>query len=53
MFQVPGLSDAVNSDVPTMHVSKLDSPTPSRGVGAPTTSADVMSDPTPGRVEVL
>jgi hypothetical protein len=31
MIQVPGLSDAINSDVPTMHVTKLDAPRPSSG----------------------
>jgi hypothetical protein len=52
MIQVPGLSDAVNSDQPAMHVSKLDSPQPSTGVGEPTTHVDVVNDPGPGRVEV-
>jgi hypothetical protein len=26
MIQVPGLSDAINSDVPSIHVTRLDAP---------------------------
>jgi hypothetical protein len=52
MLQVPGLSAAVNSDQPVMHLTKLDSPTPSAGPSEPSTDAAVVNGPGPGCVEV-
>jgi hypothetical protein len=53
MITVPGLSDAVNSDQPVMHVSSLDdSARPVTGP-EPTTDAAVVNDPGPGHIEVI
>jgi hypothetical protein len=41
MIQVPGLSDAINNDVPAMHVTRLDTPRAQSGP-PPTLPADYM-----------
>jgi hypothetical protein len=51
MIRVPGLSDAVNSDQPVMHVTRVDNPPASRGPETPVLN-DVLVAPD-GRNEVL
>lgn len=55
MIQVEGLSDRINADQPTMHVTQVDQPRPQTGPAEPMLSADaavqVGASPEPGCVE--